>query len=326
MNKNFWHNKNIFVTGASGFLGSWLIKELLSFGARITVIIRDYEAHSNFYQFGFDKKVNIVNGDLINFLLLSRIFNEYEIDTCFHLAAQPLVPTANRSPLSTFESNIRGTWNVLEAARKNPLKPKVVIASSDKAYGSSNNLPYTENQLLKGDYPYDVSKSCTDILAQSYYKTYKLPVTISRCGNFYGGGDTNWSRIVPGTFKSIIFNENPIIRSDGKLIRDYFFVKDVVSAYLALGEGMDDESIHGEAFNFGTETPISVIDLVNNMINISGKKNLKPEILGKNHGEILEQYLSSKKAYRVLGWSPKYSLEHGLIQSFEWYKDFFNKI
>ena len=325
MNTNHWKEKNIFVTGATGFLGSWLTKELIEMGACVVTIERDYEPHSNFYRFGLDKKVRIAKGDIVNFFLAEIIFNEYEVELCFHLAAQPLVPTANRLPLSTFESNVRGTWNILEAARRSALKPKVVVASSDKAYGNSPDLPYRETHPLRGGHPYDVSKTCVDLLAQSYFATYNLPVAIVRCGNFYGGGDINWSRIVPGTMRAIIYNQNPVIRSDGKLLRDYFFIKDVVGAYLLVGEKMDDEKIYGEAFNFGLETPVGVLDLVQKMIDLSGKTYLNPQTMGINHGEIPAQFLCAEKARTVLGWKSNYTLEQGLILTYEWYKDFFKR-
>lgn len=318
-----WQNKRVLVTGATGFLGSYLTRDLANAGAIVTVLERDYEPHSNFYRLGLDRTTRKVIGDVSNFFLMERILNEHEIEVVFHLAAQPLVLTANRAPLSTFESNMRGTWMLLEAARQSPLKPKVVVASSDKAYGDSIDLPYREIHPLRGAHPYDVSKTCTDLLAQSYFATYRLPISIVRCGNFYGGGDLHWSRIVPGTLRSLIRNENPVIRSDGTLKRDYFYIEDVARAYLAVGARMDDEKIWGEAFNFGTETPVSAREMVNKMIAITGKTNLQPEVLGQNHGEIAEQYLSTEKARTILGWRPTFSLDDGLAAAYRWYQEFF---
>lgn len=325
MTKNeFWKNKNVFVTGATGFLGSWLVKELLFLGAKVVVLVRDEEPEANFYRLGLGDKTTIVKGDLADFFILERILNEYEIDTCFHLAAQPIVTVANRSPLSTFESNIKGSWNLFEAARVSRLLKRLVIASSDKAYGESERLPYSEDMPLCGDHPYDVSKSCVDLLAQTYAKTYKMPLAISRCGNFYGGGDLHWNRIVPGTFKSIVRGERPIIRTDGTLIRDYFYIQDVVNAYLVLGENLERPEIQGQAFNFGTETPLSVSDLVQKMLKISGRVDLLPLVLNQWSNEIPIQYLSCEKARRLLDWKPEYSLESGLSETWRWYKDFFN--
>lgn len=322
MNSTYWKNKRVFVTGATGFLGSYLTRDLVAAGATVVALEREHEPYSNFYRFGLDQKTTRVAGDVSSFFLMERILNEHEIELVFHLAAQPLVPTANRAPLSTFESNMRGTWMLLEAARRSPLKPKVVVASSDKAYGDVPDLPYHETHPLRGAHPYDVSKTCTDLLAQSYFVTYRLPLAIVRCGNFYGGGDLHWSRIVPGTLRSLIRNENPIIRSDGTLKRDYFYIEDVARAYLAVGARMDDEKIWGEAFNFGTETPVSARDMVEKMIALAGKAHLKPEVLGQNHGEIAEQYLSTEKARTMLGWRPTFSLDDGLAASYRWYQEF----
>jgi len=322
MLKNYWKNKNVFITGATGFLGSWLTKYLLERNSNITALVRDWVPKSKLISDNSINKINIVRGNIEDYLLLERIINEYEIDTVFHIAAQTIVGIANTNPLSTFESNIKGTWNILEACRKAPKVKKVIVASSDKAYGDQEILPYNEDFPLIGRHPYDVSKSCADLICRSYYETYNLPVCVTRCGNFYGGGDLNFNRIVPGTIRSILNNEPPVIRSDGSFIRDYFYIEDAVLAYLLLAEKMDDKSIHGEAFNFSNEIQITVLDLVNKIINLMNSK-LKPVILNEATNEIKHQYLSAKKARKILGWSPKFDLDLGLKKTIDYYKDFF---
>jgi CDP-glucose 4,6-dehydratase len=322
MAENFWKLRDVFVTGASGIIGSWLTKELVDKGAQVTILMRDRVPKSYLNLSGYINKVNISHGSLDDYHAIERTLNEYEIKTVFHLAAQTIVGTANRSPLSTFESNIKGTWNLLEAARNSKLVEGVVVASSDKAYGEHDKLPYKEDFALKGKHPYDVSKSCTDLITQSYYHTYGLPVAIARCGNVYGGGDLNYNRIVPGTIRSLYLNENPIIRSDGTLVRDYIYVKDIVSAYMAITENLVKVSVKGEAFNFGNNEPKTVIEIVEVITKLMNK-NLKPKILNEAKAEIKKQYLFSEKANRAFGWRPKYSLEAGLKETIPWYLDFF---
>lgn len=317
----FWKNKTVFVTGANGFLGSHLCEELIAHDATVIGLVRDDVPNSYFVRHRIDQKITIIHGDLENAFLLERVFNEYEVDVCFHLAAQPIVTIANRSPRSTFESNIAGTWNVLEAARKNARLVKgVVVASSDKAYGDSDQLPYVENYPLAAKNPYDLSKTCTDLLAQSYAHTYDLPILVSRCGNFYGPGDLNWSRIVPGGFRSFLRGEKLVLRSDGSPIRDYFFIKDVVSAYLALGEHVVTRKNNGEAFNFGTGEHVSVLAMVKKMQAITGRTDDDLQILGTATHEIAAQYLNWEKAKKILQWSPQVSLDQGLQQTYAWYK------
>jgi CDP-glucose 4,6-dehydratase len=315
-------SRHVFVTGGDGFLGSWLAKRLVEEGAEVTVLLRDRKCDSRLRDFKLLDKVNCVYGEIEDLQLLMRAFNEYNIEIAFHLAAQTIVGIANNSPLSTFESNIKGTWNVLEAARQLKLK-RLIIASSDKAYGDQEKLPYTEDFCLKGSHPYDVSKSCADLIAQAYAKTYGLNVAITRCGNIYGGGDLNWSRIFPGTIKSLLNEEVPIIRSDGTLIRDYIYVEDAVDAYLALAEAMEKQNLAGEAFNFGTNRPISVLELVKLIIKTLGKDS-KINVLGNAPNEITAQYLDSQKANKVLGWKPKHTLEQGIKKTYDWYKE--NKV
>jgi len=320
----FWQHKNVLVTGITGFLGPWLAKDLLGRGANVVGLIRDNVADSNFFRMGLDENITSIRGSLEDYNLMLRVLNEYEIDTCFHLGAQTIVGTANYSPLSTFNSNIKGTWNVLEAARNSKLIERIVVASSDKAYGSQEKLPYDESMTLKGEHPYDVSKTCSDLLAQSYFKTYGLPVGITRCGNFFGGGDLNFNRIIPQTLRSIIFHEPPIIRSDGTLVREYLYILDAVEAYVTLAENLHRKEVRGEPFNFGTGKPVSVIDLVNTMLTLFDKADLKPKILNEANNEIKEQYLSCEKARKVLKWKHKYSLEDGLKETYAWYIDYFH--
>ena len=316
-----WKDKNVFVTGGNGFLGSWLVNDLVKRGANVTCIIRDIVKDSNLKLLGLMGKIDIVKGTIEDYRTVERAMNEHEADVCFHVAAQAIVGVANKSPISTFETNIRGTWNVLEACRQVGVK-RTVVASSDKAYGEHEKLPYKEDFSLNGLTPYEASKSCTDILARAYARTYGLPVAVTRCGNIYGGGDLNLSRIIPGTIKSVLNNERPIIRSDGTPVRDYIYVLDAVAAYIVLAEQLDRKEVAGEAFNFGTEQPISVRELVRKIIVTSGKK-LEPQILNQAKNELQAQYLDWTKAKKVLGWKPKYKLDDGLKETIQWYRKFF---
>ena len=317
---SFWQSRHVFVTGATGLLGSWMVEELLSRGAAVTALIRDGVPGSRLVRDGLVDRVNVVHGPLEDAALLLRAINEYEVDSVFHLGAQTIVGTANRSTVSTFESNIKGTWQLLEACRQCAGRvERVIVASSDKAYGHANVLPYTEDAPLQGRFPYDVSKSCADLITLSYHHTFKMPVAVTRCGNLYGGGDLNFNRIVPGTIRSALADESPIIRSDGKLIRDYFYVKDAVAAYLALAERLPHEKFDGEAFNFSTETPMSVIELVEAILRVMGKTGLEPTVLNEANHEIPEQYLACGKAKAMLGWEPGYTLAEGLKETVEWY-------
>lgn len=320
-NKNYWLNRNVLVTGCTGFLGSYLVQELLQRGANITSIVRDLVADSRLFANNDDKRINMIRGSIEDLQLLERVIGEYEIETVFHIAAQALVGIAYRNPISTFKSNIEGTWNILEACRRNSNVKQIIVASSDKAYGEQENLPYDENMPLQGKYPYDVSKSCADLLAQSYYETYKLPVCITRCGNLYGGGDLNFSRIIPQTIKAIINGKRPEIRSEGTFIRDYFYVEDAALAYLQLAEKMNEENIYGEAFNFSNEIQLTVLELVNIILGLMNS-DLKPVILNQAKYEIKHQYLSAAKARNLLSWKPKYGMEEGLKKTIEWYSQF----
>ncbi|HZE97211.1 MAG TPA: GDP-mannose 4,6-dehydratase [Planctomycetota bacterium] len=304
----------VLVTGATGILGGWLTRALVEQGHRVTCLVRDEVPRANFYLLGLDKKVSTVRGALESIDDVSRALGEYEIEVCYHLAAQPIVRVANQNPLSTFEANIKGSWNILEACRRHPSLKRLVFASSDKAYGDLPTLPYTEDMPLQGSHPYDASKSCADLLAQCYSTTYKLPIAIVRCGNLYGGGDLNFNRIIPGTIQSVLAGDRPIVRSDGSPLRDYLYVLDAVSAYLALGAS---EKIG--AFNFGTETPTSVIDLVNKIL-ATMQSPLKPVVRNEASNEIAQQWLSCAKARKELGWTAKFDLDRGLEETVAWYR------
>lgn len=286
-------------------------------------LIRDFTPESSLYKSGTDKKIIQVRGDLADYHLLERVFNEYEIDTVFHLAAQPIVETANWSPLSTFESNIKGTWNLLEAARRTRNLERVVVASSDKAYGEHAKLPYSEKTPLTGRHPYDVSKSCADLLALVYYHTFSLPVCVLRCANFYGGGDLNFSRIIPGTIQSVYFKEEPVVRSDGSPVRDYLYIEDAVRAFLLVGEAMHTSGrIVGEAFNFSCEVQLSVIEVVKKILSLMKIRSLKPIIQRRAKNEIASQYLSCQKARKRLGWKAQFTFNQGLGKTIRWYKSY----
>ena len=319
---SFWKDKNVFVTGASGFVGSWLTKSLVDKEANVVILIRDLVKDPGFILFDLKNKINIIQGDLIDYDLIYRILNEYKIDTCFHLAAQAIVGVANQNPISTFESNIKGTWNLLEGCRNSSFIKRVVVTSSDKAYGVQKKLPYYEDSPLLGLYPYDASKVCTDVLARCYYNTYNLPVAVIRGANIYGGGDLNLSRIIPDTILSILQGKELLIRSDGRSERDYIYIKDVVDAYLLLAENLHRDEVKGEAFNFGTSKPTNVLDLFNKIIDLCGKKGVKPKILGEARNEIDRQYLSANKAKKILKWTSKYDLDRGLRETIDWYKNY----
>jgi CDP-glucose 4,6-dehydratase len=320
LQREFWQDRGVLVTGANGFIGSWVARVLVERGARVVALVRDLPPNGGLAVHGLTDRVAVVSGSLTDEGLVERALNEYVVDTCFHLAAQAIVTVANRSPISTFESNIRGTWLLLEACR-NARTQRVVVASSDKAYGGHPVLPYDEGFALQPLYPYDVSKAASDMLARSYHSTFGLPVAVTRCANIYGGGDFNYSRIIPDSIRLLLQGRPPLIRSDGTPVRDYMYVLDAVEAYLTLAEHMDGPGVAGQAFNFGTQTPVSVLDLVRCIIAVAGRPDLEPIVAGasKPHAEIDAQYLASDRARQVLGWQAAYTLQAGLGETYEWY-------
>jgi CDP-glucose 4,6-dehydratase len=323
VNYSFWQDRPTFVTGGTGLVGSWLIRRLVELGADVVCLVRDWVPQSELVRSSFIDKVKVVRGDIRDRDMLERALGEFEIDTVIHLAAQTIVTIANRNPISTFETNIAGTWNLLEACRRSPKVKQVVMASSDKAYGDQETLPYNESTPLQGQHPYDVSKSAADLIAATYAKSYDLPVAITRCGNFYGGGDLNWNRIIPGTIRSILRGQNPVIRSDGEYIRDYFYVEDGAAAYMLLAEQLAVRpELKGQAFNFSNEIQVTVREIVENVICLM-KSDLKPVVLNEVSNEIRHQYLSAEKARRMLNWKPLYNLDQGLAMTINWYRNFF---
>ena len=322
INRKFWLDRPTFVTGGTGLVGAWLVRRLVESGADVVCLVRDWVPQSELARSGWLERIKVVRGDVRDRETLERALGEYEIDTVIHLAAQTIVTIANRNPISTFESNIAGTWNLLEAGRRSPKVKQIVVASSDKAYGDQEKLPYDESTSLQGQHPYDVSKSCADLIAHTYAVCYSLPVAITRCGNFYGGGDLNWNRIIPGTIRSILRGQAPVIRSDGEYIRDYFYVEDGAAAYMLLAEQLAARpELKGQAFNFSNEVQVTVSQIVQKILELM-KSPLKSDIRNEASNEIRHQYLSAEKARRELHWNPLFTLESGLLRTIQWYREF----
>jgi CDP-glucose 4,6-dehydratase len=317
----FWRDRRVFVTGCTGLVGACTVRALLDRGAHVVGLVRDRVAGSELFRSGSASRIDVVRGAVEDYALLERVLAEYEVQTVIHLAAQTIVGIANLSPLSTFEANIKGTWCVLEAARRCGKPPHVVVASSDKAYGDQPVLPYTEDSPLQGRHPYDASKSCADILALTYHQTYRLPVCVTRCGNFFGPGDLNWNRLVPGTIRSVFRNQRPVLRSDGSFVRDYFYVEDGAAAYLHLAECMARQpEVLGQAFNFSSEVQVTALDMVRRILRVMGS-GLEPDIRNEASHEIKHQYLSAEKARRLLAWRPSHELEGALRETVRWYEE-----
>jgi CDP-glucose 4,6-dehydratase len=320
--RGFWFGRSVLVTGATGLLGSALVRLLVEQGADVVALVRDWGTQSEMARSRLIDRVRVVRGDVVDQVMLERVLGEYEIDTVMHLAAQTIVAIANRNPVSTFETNVKGTWALLEACRRSPKVRQIVVASSDKAYGAQEKLPYSEETPLEGRHPYDASKSCADLISQSYATTYGVPVCVTRCGNFYGPGDLNWNRIVPGTMRSAILGERPVIRSDGLFVRDYIFVDDGAAAYMDTAEALATRrELAGEAFNFSNEEPTTVRDMVARILAVAKRTDLEPDVRNDATHEIREQFLSAAKARRVLGWKPRFTLDQGLAKTFSWYEE-----
>jgi CDP-glucose 4,6-dehydratase len=316
-----WSDRPVLVTGAGGLLGSWLVSSLIAERARVVVLLRDLVPEALLETSGDRRRAISVVGDVCDGALIERVLAEYEIDTVFHLAAQTIVEHALRNPVGTFRSNIEGTWELLDACRRSGRPTRIVVASSDKAYGEQAELPYREDQPLQGRHPYDVSKSCTDLIAQSYAWSYDLPVVVTRCGNLYGGGDLNFNRLIPGSIRDALAGRRPTLRSDGTPLRDYLYVEDAVDAYMSLALRAHEPEIRGEAWNFSTETPMTASAVVERVLRACGRPDLEPVVLGTATHEILSQHLSSEKARDRLGWAPAYGLEHGFERTVAWYAE-----
>lgn len=316
---DFWRHRSVAVTGATGLVGSHLTTLLRGLGASVVILERD-QLPIDSLRGTWQHDVAVVRGDITDQPLIERLIGEYDVRTLFHLAAQTQVVTANVNPISTLDANIRGTWTVLEAARRSPRLEHVVVASSDKAYGEQPVLPYDEDMALRAIHPYDVSKACADMLTVSYHRTYGVAASITRCGNFFGPGDRNWDRLVPSTVRSVLFDEPPVIRSDGTLVRDYLYVGDGALAYVCLAEAMaQNEKVVGEAFNFSTETPLTVLELVDRIQRAAGTA-FEPIIQGRASHEIARQVLDASKARAQLDWQPHFEIDEALAQTVAWYR------
>ncbi|MFA5778955.1 MAG: GDP-mannose 4,6-dehydratase [Elusimicrobiota bacterium] len=322
MDRNFWKNKNVLITGNEGFLGSNLTKILISAAAKIVGLDIEVKRKETVFTKDDYKKIITIKGTVADYNLVKKIIFKHKIDVVFHLAAEAIVGKCLKNPLLTFSSNIEGTWKILEVCRNSNTVKSIVIASSDKAYGRHMELPYKEDASLHGDHPYDVSKSCADLIAYTYFHTYGLPVAVTRCGNIYGPGDFNFSRIVPDAIKCALSDKPIEIRSDGKFTRDYVFVEDIANGYILLAEKLQKLKLSGAAFNFSDENPITVIEFVKKIYNAAGKKP-NYRILNQAKYEIKYQYLASQKARKTLGWNPRYSMESGLKKTIDWYRNFY---
>ena len=327
LDRKFWKDKRVLVTGFEGFLGSHLTRAILPIGAKVVGLdIKTFRRQTILSSQDY-KKLIVFKGSVTNRKLVQDILRRYSINVIFHLAAEAIVGRSHKNPLCAFESNIAGTWEVLEASRQQGKIQALIVASSDKAYGSHKQLPYQETAPLIANHPYDVSKSCADLIANTYFHTYGLPIAITRCGNIYGPGDFNFSRLIPDAMRSLALNKRLEIRSDGKFVRDYVYVDDIVAGYLRIAELLNRRKLYGEAFNLSDEQPLTVVKLLNQIDKVyPGGRKLNYKIMNTAKYEIKKQYLSSTKARQILGWKPRYSLSEGLRKTGKWYAEYFNQV
>ena len=317
---DFWQRRRVLVTGATGLLGSHMVQTLDDLHADVVVLMRDDVPHSLLISSGLVQRVTVVRGSLMDFALLRRVLAEYEIQTTIHLAAQTIVSYAYSNPLETFDVNIAGSYRLLEACRQYGNCEEVLVASSDKAYGAQEHLPYTEASPMRGTAPYDVSKSCVDLIARAYAHTYSLPVVVTRLANLFGPGDMNFTRLIPGTIRSLLLGEPIVIRSDGTMQRDYLYVKSGVQAYLTLAEDIQKRGLAGQAYNFGQGYPLSVSEVVDKIKALAGLPEAEVTVLSEARAEIQAQWLDSTRARETLGWEPRWGFEEGLQETIPWYR------
>lgn len=316
-----WGGARVLFTGAQGFIGSWVAERLLDEGAEVFVLDRPAVELSRYRLRGLHERCEAVPAALSDLASLRTAIERGGVDTVFHLAASAIVGSAAVSPLDTYEVNVRGTWNLLEACRTAGEPPaRVVVASTDKAYGAHEQLPYREDHALQPRYPYDASKACADLIARSYAHTFGLPVAVTRFANVFGGGDFNFSRLVPGAIKALLAGKPPVIRSSGLMERDFLYAEDAVTAYLTVAASLDRPELHGRAWNAGIGQAVTVLEVVEQLIEIAGV-DLEPDVRGEGtpHGELSRQWLDCGAISKQLDWAPQWDLRRGLRATYEWY-------
>jgi CDP-glucose 4,6-dehydratase len=318
----FWDGRSVFVTGCSGFLGGWLARALLDHGARVSGLVRGAAAARPLYADGLADRVSTVTGSIGDLTLLCDALAEHDVEVVFHLAAQAITSAARRDPIGTLDTNIRGTWNVLEASRRSGSVKAFVLASSVKVYGAQPSLPFSEDAPLNGCQPYDASKIGAELISSTYHRAYELPVVITRCGNLYGGGDLHWDRIVPGTIRAASEGRRPVVRGGGTPLRDYLYVEDAIDAFLRLAQVAREPAIAGQAFNIGTGASSSELEMTEQILRAMDREDLKPEVLPASPHAIIHQSLATDKLRAATGWTATRELEDGLARTVAWYRDY----